>query len=93
MIDILLCTIINEAALFFICNPTREIYEERISSYRNIFQSQKDHYCQNPLAQKLLTLQAEKEEIEFRIKACDDQITMKQMELENLTGNKPFTSS
>ncbi|KAM7407578.1 hypothetical protein PAMA_003345 [Pampus argenteus] len=74
-------------------NAKREVYEERISSYRKTFQSHKDYYCQNPLAQKLLTLQAEKEEIEFRIKACDDQITMKQMELENLTGNKLFISS
>ncbi|KAM7380640.1 hypothetical protein PAMP_003920 [Pampus punctatissimus] len=69
-------------------NHDMEVYEERISSYRKIFQSHKDYYCQNPLAQKLFTLQAEKEEIEFRIKACDDQITMKQMELENLTAVK-----
>lgn len=83
----------KQSWLFFICNPTRKVYEERISSYRNIFQSHKDYYCQNPVAQKLLMLQAEKEELEFRIKACDSQITMKQMELENLTGNKLFISS
>ncbi|XP_044221490.1 protein SIX6OS1 isoform X1 [Thunnus albacares] len=74
-------------------NQDMEIYEERISRYRTIFQSHKDHYCQNPLAQKLLMLHAEKEEIEFRIKACDDQITMKQMELENLTGPAINSSS
>nr|XP_020450461.1 uncharacterized protein LOC109957148 isoform X2 [Monopterus albus] len=72
-------------------NHDTEIYEERIVSYRKIFQSHKEYYYQNPLAQKLLTLQAEKEETECRIKACDDQITMKQQELDHLTG--PLVSS
>lgn len=72
----------------FICHLTRKVYEERLANYRKTFESHKDHYCQNPLAQKLLTLQAEKEEIESRIKACDDEITMKQKELDLLTGNK-----
>lgn len=75
---------------FLICNPTREVYEERIASYRKIFRSHKEYYCQNPLAQKLLMLQAEKEEIESRIKACDDEITVKQKELDDFTGNKLF---
>lgn len=35
-------------------------------------------------------LQAEKEEIESRIKACDDEITVKQKELDDFTGNKLF---
>ncbi|XP_071321262.1 protein SIX6OS1 isoform X2 [Trachinotus anak] len=67
-------------------NHDMEVYEDRIASYRKIFQSHKEYYCQNPLAQKLLRLQAEKEEIECRIKACDDQIIMKQKELDHLTG-------
>lgn len=75
---------------FLLCDPTREVYEERIASYRKIFRSHKEYYCQNPLAQKLLTLQAEKEEIESRIKACDDEITVKQKELDHFTGNKLF---
>ncbi|XP_027146950.1 uncharacterized protein LOC109140364 [Larimichthys crocea] len=62
-----------------------KVYEERAASYRKIFQSHKEHYCKDPLAQKLLMLQADKEEIESRIKACDDQITMKQKELDHLT--------
>ncbi|KAM9346852.1 uncharacterized protein ABDE67_011166 [Symphorus nematophorus] len=66
-------------------NRDKEVYEERIASYKKIFQSHKGYYCQNPLAQKLLTLQAEIEKIESRIKACDDQITMKQKELDSLT--------
>ncbi|CAK6954039.1 protein SIX6OS1 isoform X2 [Scomber scombrus] len=73
-------------------NRDMEVYEERISSYRNIFQSHKEYYCQNPLAQKLLTLQAKKEEIECRIRSCDGQIALKQMELENLT-DLPVNSS
>lgn len=89
----LLSAVIIKALLFLICNPTRDVYEERIASYWKIFQSHKEYYCQHPLAQKLLTLQAEKEEIESRLKACDDQITVKQKELKVLTGNKIFISS
>ncbi|XP_075896312.1 uncharacterized protein LOC142897694 isoform X2 [Nelusetta ayraudi] len=66
-------------------NHDMKVYEERLANYRKTFESHREHYCQNPLAQKLLTLQAQKEEIESRIKACDDEITMKQMELDQLT--------
>lgn len=72
---------------FFISKPKREVFEERISSYRKALQSFKEYYHQSPLAQKLLTLQAENEKIESRIKAWDDQIMTKQKELEHLTGN------
>ncbi|XP_040003624.1 uncharacterized protein LOC120801129 isoform X2 [Xiphias gladius] len=67
-------------------NHDMEVYEERIASYRKIFQSHQEYYCQHPLAQKLLKLQAEKDEVECRIKACDEQITMKQTELDHFTG-------
>ncbi|XP_056245297.1 protein SIX6OS1 isoform X2 [Seriola aureovittata] len=67
-------------------NHDMGVYEERIASYKKIFQSHKEYYCQNPLAQKLIRLQAEKEEIECRIKACDGQIIMKQTELDHLIG-------
>ncbi|KAM6978434.1 uncharacterized protein LKV04_013842 [Tautogolabrus adspersus] len=70
-----------------------DVYEEKIASYKKTFQSHKDYYCQNPHAKKLLALQAEKEEIESRIKACDDQITMKQKELDNLSGSEANSSS
>lgn len=74
----------------FFRNLTRDVHEERLASCRKTFQSHKEYYCKNPLAQKLLTLQAEKEEIEFRIRACDDQITMRQKKLDQLTGNTFF---
>ncbi|XP_059199409.1 uncharacterized protein LOC131979443 [Centropristis striata] len=74
-------------------NRDMEAYEERITSYKKTFQTHKDFYCQNPVAQMLLTLQAEKEEIECRIKACDDQITIKQKELDHLTGSAVDSSS
>ncbi|XP_037344410.2 uncharacterized protein LOC119228674 [Pungitius pungitius] len=67
-------------------NRDLEVHEERMASCRKTFQSHKEYYCKNPLAQKLLTLQAEKEEIESRIRGCDDQIAMKQKELDQLTG-------
>ncbi|XP_034431146.1 RUN and FYVE domain-containing protein 2 isoform X3 [Hippoglossus hippoglossus] len=74
-------------------NHDTEVYEERIASYRKKFQSHQEYYLQNPTAQKLLKLQGEKEEIECRIKACDDQITMKQAELDHLTGPEVTVSS
>ncbi|KAL6100700.1 uncharacterized protein ACO6RY_07785 [Pungitius sinensis] len=67
-------------------NHDLEVHEERMASCRKTFQSHKEYYCKNPLAQKLLTLQTEKEEIESRIRVCDDQIAMKQKELVQLTG-------
>ncbi|KAM8855052.1 uncharacterized protein AB9W97_020137 [Spinachia spinachia] len=66
-------------------NHDLDVHEERMASCRKTFQSHKEYYCKNPLAQRLLTLQAEKDEIECRIRACDDQITMKQKELDQLT--------
>ncbi|XP_034042429.1 protein SIX6OS1-like [Thalassophryne amazonica] len=68
-------------------------YEERIASCRKTFQEHKEYYTQNPLAQKLLMTQAEKEEIESRIKVCDDQITMKQQELDKLKGQAAISNS
>ncbi|KAM4557791.1 uncharacterized protein PAE49_012847 [Odontesthes bonariensis] len=53
-------------------NNDLEVYEERISSCRITLKSHKECYFQNPLAQELLALQAEKEEIERRIQAFDD---------------------
>ncbi|KAK2906168.1 protein SIX6OS1 [Channa argus] len=66
-------------------NNEMEVSEERIASYRKTFQSHEECYYQNPLAQKLLKLQAEKETIECRIKVCDEQIIIKQKELDLLT--------
>ncbi|XP_035859779.1 protein SIX6OS1 isoform X1 [Sander lucioperca] len=74
-------------------NHDMEVYEERIASYRKTFQLHKEYYYQNTLAQKLLTLQTEKEEIECRIKTCDEQITMKQKELDHLAGPAVDSSS
>ncbi|XP_034742464.1 uncharacterized protein LOC117953478 isoform X2 [Etheostoma cragini] len=74
-------------------NHDTEVYEERIASYRKTFQLHKEYYYQNTYAQKLLTLQAEKEEIECRIKTCDEQLTMKQKELYHLAGPAVDSSS
>lgn len=88
----LLSSVIHKTELFFVLNLSREVYEERITSYRKIFQSHKEYYYKNPLAQTLLGLQAEKEAINSRIKVYDEQITMKQNELDHLTGDKLFIS-
>ncbi|XP_016324832.1 formin-E-like [Sinocyclocheilus anshuiensis] len=58
-----------------------KIFQERMESYRNVFQQYKDRYCQNSLAQKLLKIQAEKEKIERRIRAMEEQILEKEREL------------
>ncbi|XP_041663400.1 protein SIX6OS1 [Cheilinus undulatus] len=73
-------------------NDTK-VFEEKIADCKKKFQSYKDFYCQSPLAQKLLALQAENEEIESRIKACDDQISVKQKELDNLRGPGAHSSA
>ncbi|KAM4560830.1 uncharacterized protein V3H82_014920 [Fundulus diaphanus] len=67
-------------------NHDQELYEERIANYRQTLQSHKETYFQNPVAQKLLQLQAEIEEIETRIKDCDNCMVMKQKELQHLAG-------
>ncbi|XP_015241598.1 PREDICTED: uncharacterized protein LOC107091901 [Cyprinodon variegatus] len=67
-------------------NHDQEAYEERIASYIETLQSHKEAYFQNPAAQKLLLLQAEIQEIESRIRDCDDHMMMKQKELEHLNG-------
>ncbi|XP_021180126.2 uncharacterized protein LOC105937174 [Fundulus heteroclitus] len=67
-------------------NHDQELYEERIASYRQTLQSHKETYFQNPVAQKLLQLQAEIEETETRIKDCDNCMAMKQKELQHLAG-------
>ncbi|XP_023192391.1 uncharacterized protein LOC111609281 [Xiphophorus maculatus] len=63
----------------------QEVYEERFASYLQTLQSYKETYFQNPIAQKLLLLQAEIEKIESQIKHCDDCMMMKKKELEHLT--------
>ncbi|XP_047226592.1 uncharacterized protein LOC124871366 isoform X2 [Girardinichthys multiradiatus] len=67
-------------------NHDQEVYEDRIASCRRTLQSHKETYFQNPVAQKLLLVQAEIEETESRIKDYDDCIMMKQKELEHLAG-------
>ncbi|XP_043986686.1 protein SIX6OS1 isoform X2 [Gambusia affinis] len=63
----------------------QKVYEERLASYLQTLQSYKERYFQNPIAQKLLQLQAEIEKIESRIKHCDDCMMMKKKELEYFT--------
>lgn len=59
----------------------RKMFQERIESYRNVFQQYKERYCQNSLAKKLLKIQADNEEIERRIRVIEEQITEKDREL------------
>ncbi|XP_068602637.1 uncharacterized protein [Brachionichthys hirsutus] len=61
------------------------IYGERITSYREVFRSHEDYHCQSPMAQNLLVLMADKQEIDSRIKAWDDEIARKQKELARLS--------
>lgn len=63
------------------------MFQERIESYRSVFQQYKDRYCQNSQAQKLLKAQAENEEIERRMRAIEEQIMEKERELTAALGN------
>ncbi|XP_051565504.1 uncharacterized protein LOC127447609 [Myxocyprinus asiaticus] len=62
-------------------NDDMKMFQERIDSYMNVFQQYKDRYCLNSLAQKLLKIQAENEEIERRIRVTEGQIMEKEREL------------
>ncbi|XP_016097530.1 uncharacterized protein [Sinocyclocheilus grahami] len=75
-------------------NQDMKIFQERMESYRNVFQQYKDQYCQNSLAQKLLKIQAENEEIERRIRATEEQISEKERELVSALGeDEPVTDA
>lgn len=58
-----------------------------MENYWKIFQQYKEEYLQNPLATKLLKIQAENEEIEKRIRAKEEEIIAKEKELKALQGN------
>ncbi|XP_019896784.2 uncharacterized protein LOC105029885 [Esox lucius] len=68
------------------CNQDMKVYQERIESYRKVYQQHKEQYCQNPLANNLLLIQGEKEEIERRIKAIEERIKAKEKLLQDLLG-------
>ncbi|KAK2904670.1 hypothetical protein Q8A67_006469 [Cirrhinus molitorella] len=75
-------------------NQDMRIFQERIESYKNVFQQYRDRYCQNSLAQKLLKIQAENEEIERRIRATEEQILEKERELMTALGeDEPVTDA
>ncbi|KAG5833888.1 hypothetical protein ANANG_G00280690 [Anguilla anguilla] len=65
------------------------MYQERTENYRKVFEQHKARYYENPLVQKLVKAQTEKEEIERRIRACEGQIVAKENELQTLQGNIP----
>ncbi|XP_053733880.1 SPbeta prophage-derived uncharacterized transglycosylase YomI-like [Synchiropus splendidus] len=69
----------------------KALYEERINNYRETFQKQKNYFCQSPLAQKLIQLQGEMEDIETRIKSHDEKIDARQQELDRLTAASAST--
>ncbi|KAM8857763.1 uncharacterized protein ACB058_009297 isoform 2-T3 [Synchiropus picturatus] len=69
----------------------KAIYEERINNYRETFEKQKNYFCQSPLAQKLLQLQGEMDDIESRIKSHDEKIDARQQELDRLTAASAST--
>ncbi|XP_055071315.2 uncharacterized protein [Misgurnus anguillicaudatus] len=75
-------------------NQDMKIFQERMESYRDVFQQYKDSYCLNPEAQKLLQIQAENEKIEKRIRETESQIVEKERELTAALGvNDPIVST
>ena len=61
------------------------MYQDRVENYKVVLRKHREQYHQHPLAQKLLKIQAENEEIERRIRACEEQIVAG--EKERLQGN------
>ncbi|XP_053537092.1 protein SIX6OS1 isoform X2 [Ictalurus punctatus] len=66
------------------CSEDMKTFQERMENYWKIFQQYKEEYLQNPLATKLLQIQAENEEIEKRIRAKEEEIIAKEKELKAL---------
>ncbi|XP_017546938.1 coiled-coil domain-containing protein 18 [Pygocentrus nattereri] len=75
------------------CNQDMKVFQERIENYKAVFQQCKEEYCKNPLAKKLLSFQAENEEIEKRIRAKEEQITAIEKELKDLQGGQDTCDS
>ncbi|KAF4087186.1 hypothetical protein AMELA_G00092710 [Ameiurus melas] len=65
-------------------NEDMKTFQERMENYWKIFQQYKEEYLQNPLATKLLKIQAENEEIEKRIRAKEEEMNAKEKELKAL---------
>lgn len=63
------------------------MYHERVENYKVVLNKHKEQYHRHPLAQKLLKIQAENEEIERRIRACEDLIAAGEKERMALQGN------
>ncbi|KAJ8410075.1 hypothetical protein AAFF_G00211160 [Aldrovandia affinis] len=70
-----------------------KMYQERIENYKKIFEQHKARYCENPLVHQLIKAQREKEDIEQRIGAFEEQIVAKERELQSLQGNIPNPST
>ncbi|XP_063070415.1 coiled-coil domain-containing protein 88B [Engraulis encrasicolus] len=73
------------------CNRDMKMYQERIESCKAVLKKHKEKYHEHPLAQKLLLILAKNEEIEKRIRACEDQIAAgekKRQELHDAARNK-----
>ncbi|KAK3569064.1 hypothetical protein QTP86_021534 [Hemibagrus guttatus] len=66
------------------CNQDMKMFKERMENYWKIFQQHKEEYLQNPLAAKLIEIQAQNEEIEGRIRAKEEEIIAKEKELKTL---------
>lgn len=71
----------------------KEEFDKRISFARATLQSYKEFYYDNPLAQKLLELQAEIKELQAKSKSYDEQIASKQEELKKLKASAMEPSS
>ncbi|XP_053089931.1 probable serine/threonine-protein kinase kinX isoform X2 [Pangasianodon hypophthalmus] len=74
-------------------NQDMKMFQERMENYWKIFQQHKEEYLQNPLATKLLKIQAENEEIERRIRAKEEEIIAKEKELKALQENHDLCDS
>ncbi|XP_028846314.1 uncharacterized protein LOC114796456 isoform X2 [Denticeps clupeoides] len=56
------------------CSRDVRVHQERTEDYREVLQKHREQYCRHPLAERLVAVQAENEQTEQRIRACEDQI-------------------
>lgn len=68
------------------------MFQERIENYWKVLKQHKEEYCQNPLASKLLKIQAENEEIEKRIRATEELKHAKEKKIQTSAGKFNITS-
>ncbi|XP_076118965.1 uncharacterized protein LOC143099941 [Alosa pseudoharengus] len=74
------------------CNRDTKMYQERVEGYKAVLKKHREQYHQHPLAQKLLRIQADNEDIERRIRVWEDRIAAGEKQRQALQGASVSTA-